>query len=114
LDLIYGVLLELKGNLWLELAAILTLALIGYAVLKGLLARVERGTQHTQLRWDDVVVNALTVPSRVAYWVLVVFFGVGLAAARSYGGLSDLFWVSAACLTHTECCLGSSPAYYRI
>jgi len=73
LDLIYGVLLELKGNLWLELAAILTLALIGYAVLKGLLARVERGTQHTQLSWDDVVVNALTVPSRVAYWVLVVF-----------------------------------------
>ena len=74
LEQINGVLLELKGNLWVELAAIFTLALIGYVILKGVLARAKRGTQRTQLRWDDVFVHALSVPSRVAYWTLVVFF----------------------------------------
>jgi MscS family membrane protein len=71
LEQIFGVLLELKGNLWIELAAILTLALIGYAILKGLLTRAKRGAQRTQLRWDDVLFRALSVPSRVAYWALV-------------------------------------------
>lgn len=73
LDQISEVFLQLKGNLWVELAAISATALIGYAILKGLLARAERGTLRTRLRWDDVVISAVSAPSRVAYWVLVVF-----------------------------------------
>ena len=59
---------------WAEAALFATLALFGYLILSVVLGRLAATSQATRLGWDDVIVNAISPPVRVAYLALVVFF----------------------------------------
>jgi len=59
---------------WAEAALFATLALFGYLILSVVLGRLAATSQATRLGWDDVIVNAISPPVRVAYLGLVVFF----------------------------------------
>lgn len=59
---------------WVEVVIFTVAALLGYLILRFFLARLSSTSQATRLGWDDVVVNAINPPVRVAYLALVAFF----------------------------------------
>ncbi len=57
----------------LQGAMILLLGLAVHLALRALVNRLHRMAEHSEHRWDDVVVTALAPPLRLVIWVFVVF-----------------------------------------
>ena len=62
----------------LVVAALLALGLFGHVLIDRLVTQLQRSAQRSDLRWDNVLADALIRPSKWAIWLLVVYLSLGL------------------------------------
>ena len=62
----------------LVVAALLALGLFGHVLIERLVTQLQRSAQRSDLRWDNVLADALIRPSKWAIWLLVVYLSLGL------------------------------------
>mgnify|MGYP001574608192 FL=1 len=62
----------------LVVAALLALGFFGHVLIDRLVTQLQRSAQRSDLRWDNVLADALIRPSKWAIWLLVVYLSLGL------------------------------------
>lgn len=62
----------------LVVAALVVLGLFGHVVIGRLVTQLQRSAQRSDLRWDNVLADALVRPSKWAIWLLLVYLSLGL------------------------------------
>lgn len=62
----------------LVVSALVALGLFGHVVIGRLIIQLQRSAQRSDLRWDNVLADALVRPSKWAIWLLLVYLSLGL------------------------------------
>jgi MscS family membrane protein len=62
----------------LVVAVLVALGLLGHVLIGRLVTQLQRSAQRSDLRWDNVLADALVRPSKWAIWLLLVYLSLGL------------------------------------
>ena len=62
----------------LVVAVLVALGLFGHVLIGRLVTQLQRSAQRSDLRWDNVLADALVRPSKWAIWLLLVYLSLGL------------------------------------